>query len=349
MKRRSCLVAVLLFALTTLVSGQNLRLPRDPDKLIDRAQKFWADVISRQRSKAVDFVLPAKKDVFLSGTSLPIIKAKVVGLDLTMAADQAVVRVALDVLSPGDASGFVNWTSTDTWVWREGNWYLNVADNLGIYAGGTGTPPANGKEVQEDLAKNFQILRNEFDLGKLIQGEYPPPLEVPIKYTGNLKLSVEQELPNPIVNLASMSDTVESNTNTIQLLVSTENWVGPFSLPFPLKMRFGDVFTERTVLIKGNVFVPLVFRQSPPDGPVPGQQFSIFIQNNTDEQAMIGSVIVDGKMDLMNEPEALLPHDEVELVFKLHSDEIPDRLSLVLKTPIQGRSNYIYPIRTARR
>jgi len=82
---------------------------------------------------------------------------------------------------------------------------------------------------------------------------------------------------------------------------------------------------------------------------MPGQQFSIFIRNNTDEQALIGTVIVDGKMDLLKQPEALLPHDEVELVFKPHPDEIPDRLSLVLKTPIQGRSNYIYAIRSARR
>ena len=349
MKRKCCLVAALLFALTILISAQNARLPRDPDKLIDRAQRFWTALTSSQRYKALEFVLPEKRDAFVSGNSMPVTKAKILGLDLTTAADQAVVRVAVDVLSPENASGFLNWTITDTWVWRQGNWYLNVANNLDIFHGGNGLPAANTKDVKEDLAKNLQILGTEFDLGRLIQGEYPPPIEVPIKYTGNLKLSVEQKLPNPIINLASMSDTIESSTKSITLLVSTENWDGPFSLPFLLKIRYGGVFIERTVLIKGNVFVPLAFHQSPLDGPVPGQQFSIFIRNNTDEQAQIGTVIVDGKMDLVKQPEALLPHDEVELVFKPHPDEIPDRMSLVLKTPIQGRSNYIYPIRTARR
>src|SRR5215510_13863027 len=119
MKRRSCLIAALLFALTTLVSGQNLRLPRDPDKLIDRAQKFWVAMTSRQRTKALDLVLPEKRDAFLSESFMPIIKARVIGLDLTTAADHAVVRVALDVLSAENASGFSNWTITDSWIWKE--------------------------------------------------------------------------------------------------------------------------------------------------------------------------------------------------------------------------------------
>src|SRR5437867_2529842 len=123
MKRNSGLIAALFLSVTTLVSGQNLRLPRDPEKLIDRAQKFWAAMTSSQRYKAVDFVLTEKRDVFLSGSSIPITKAKVLGLDLTTSADQATVRVAIDVLSTENASGFLNWTVTDTWVWKEGNWY----------------------------------------------------------------------------------------------------------------------------------------------------------------------------------------------------------------------------------
>src|SRR5262249_43383603 len=158
-----------------------------------------------------------------------------------------------------NATGFSSWTVTDTWIWKEGNWYLNISDNPGLFRGAPGQPPMNAKGVMDDLVKNFQILRSEFDLGTLIQGEYPPPFEVPIKYGGNLQLSLEQGLPNPIVNLASMSDTVTSSAKSIMLLVSTENWDGPFSLPFPLKIRSGNVSIERTLLIKGNVFVPLVF------------------------------------------------------------------------------------------
>jgi hypothetical protein len=101
--------------------------------------------------------------------------------------------------------------------------------------------------------------------------------------------------------------------------------------------------------VKGNVFVPVAFRQSPEDGPVLDKQFSIFIRNNTDVRAPIHAVLVDGKMDLVKRPEALLPHEEVEVIFKPHPNEIPDRLYLTLDAPIQGRSAYTYRIKISRR
>jgi hypothetical protein len=348
MKRKSRLIIPLLLASITLLSAQNLRLPRDPDKLIDRAQRFWAAMAASQRTKALDFVLPEKKDTFLSGTSVPIVKAKVLGLDLTSNADQATVRVAIDILSGESASGFMNWTVSDTWIWKEGNWYLNVAANAGMFHAGPAPPAVNTKEVQKAIETNFQLLRHEIDLGTLVQGQYPPPVEIPIKYTGDLQLSLEVGLPNPVVSLAVISDTITSDTKNVVLQVSTENWDGPFTFPLPLKIRSGGAVVERLLVVKGSVFVPLVFRQSPADGPVPGQEFSIFIRNNTDERAPIGPVVVDGKMDLLKKPEALLPHEEVELVFKTRPDETPDRLYLVLTSPIQGRSNYTYIIRTVR-
>ena len=105
MNRKSCLILVLILASFTLASAQALRLPRDPDKLIDRVQKFWAAMAASQRSKAVEFVLSDKRDIFLSGTPTPIRKASVMGLDLTTNADQAIVRVAIEVLSIENASG----------------------------------------------------------------------------------------------------------------------------------------------------------------------------------------------------------------------------------------------------
>jgi hypothetical protein len=348
MKRTSCLIALIL-ASTTLASAQAPQLPRDPEKLIARVQKLWDALTAGQRYKALDFVLPEKRDAFASGSPTPITKAKVIGLDLTTNPNEAVVRVGIDVLSTQSASGFLTWTVMDPWVWRDGNWYLNVDTKPGIFHGNPAQPRIDSKAAQKDIEKNFQILRTEIDLGTMIQGQSPPPLEVPLKYTGDLELSLELGLPNPIASLAVMTQPITSSTKHFVLLVSADNWDGPFSLPLPLKIQSGDAVVERTLVVKGTVFVPLVFRQSPSDGPVPDQEFSIFIRNNTDERVPIHSVVVDGKMDLQKQPEALLPHQEVELVFKPHPDEVPDRLYLQLDTPIQGRSLYTYPIRATRR
>src|SRR5437762_4598762 len=90
-------VAFCLLAIPSAFA-QDLRLPRDPDKLIERVQAFWHDMVSGQRLQAAEFVLPEKKNLFLSGNPLPVVRASVVGVDLTPDRDRATVRVNLSVL-----------------------------------------------------------------------------------------------------------------------------------------------------------------------------------------------------------------------------------------------------------
>jgi hypothetical protein len=113
-------VVVLCLAIPSAFT-QDLHLPRDPDKLIERVQAFWRGVTSGQRLQAAEFVLPEKKNMFLSGNPLPIVKASVSGLDLTPDRDMATVRVSLSVLGTDLSAGQANWTISDPWVWRRGN------------------------------------------------------------------------------------------------------------------------------------------------------------------------------------------------------------------------------------
>jgi hypothetical protein len=349
MRTRLFLILTLICSARLVTPAQDVQLPRDPDKLIDRVQKFWKAMTSSQRYSALELVLPEERDLFLSGTPAPIVKAKVVGLDLSDKRDEAAVRVALDVFSAESASGFFSWTVTDQWVWKNGEWYLHVTRPPDLFSRTSAAPAINSEEIRKKIETTFQILRNPIDLGTLIQGEYPPPLEVPITYTGDLSLSLELGLPNPLVDLAVMNEPITSRTKNFVLILGTEKWEGPFTLPLPLKIKYENVVVERTLTVKGNVFVPVAFRQSPEDGPVLDKQFSIFIRNNTDDRAPIHAVLVDGKMDLIKRPEALLPHEEVEVIFKTHPNESPDRLFLTLDAPIQGRSAYTYPIKHSRR
>src|ERR1700745_2280586 len=124
MKRFFGLILIASCSLVPLpVAAQDLRLPRDPEKLMLRAQNFWAAIGARQRLQALDFVLPEKKDLFFSGNVPPIVSAKVLGLDLTTDINHAAIRVNLEVLNP--LTGLSRWTATDSWVWRRGTWYVD--------------------------------------------------------------------------------------------------------------------------------------------------------------------------------------------------------------------------------
>jgi hypothetical protein len=341
MKRKSCLILALLFVATAITSAQNLRLPRDPDKLIDSVQKFWTAMTTSQRSKALDFVLPEKRDLFLSGSPMPVLKAKVLGVDLTGKPEEALVRISLDVFTKESSTGFLTWTVTDPWIWKDGKWYYNMNPLPDVFPKGSPQSSIDTKKIQAGIEKNFQILRNPIDLGTLTDGQHFS-VEVPIKYTGDLPLKLDIGLPNPLIGLDATKGTITSGTESFVLLVGTDDWDGPFTLPLPLKIRYESVSVERTLTVTGNVFLPVTFRQSPENGPVPEQQFSVFIRNNTDQKSTIHSVLVDGKMDLVKRPDALVPHGEVEVVFKPHPNETPDLLYLNLDTPIEGRASYIY-------
>src|SRR6266567_1081941 len=90
------IVFPLLFAIDSFAQGG--RLPRDPDKLISRAQSFWTFMVSGQRTKALELVSPERRDVFLASSPMPMVGAKVVGVDITDEPSRATVRVQVDAI-----------------------------------------------------------------------------------------------------------------------------------------------------------------------------------------------------------------------------------------------------------
>src|SRR5216117_1230146 len=170
MKKGSCLIFVFLVFATVLLPAQDLRLPRNPERLIERVQKFWSAITSGQRLQALEYVLPEKKDLFLTGTPMPILKANVLGLDLTNVLDRASVRINIEWLANEWASGSVNWTITESWDWSCNSWYLNLESPPGVFPRGNSPGGPDPKDVQRLIDKNFEILRNPVELGTLNGG-----------------------------------------------------------------------------------------------------------------------------------------------------------------------------------
>jgi hypothetical protein len=347
MRKRLFLPLLICLLPMLSASAQNLRLPRDPERLIDRVQKFWAAMASGQRFQALEFVLPEKKDIFVSGTVIPLLGAKVLGIDLTTDPNRATVRVAVDVFSPQAGANRASWPISDSWLWQKNNWYVNV-ETPPVFANGP-LPGADAKAMnakQEEIDKKFEILSNTIDVGRLIQGQISQ-VEVPIKYTGTVPVTVGLALPNPLVDIP-VSAPLTSDSKNIVLVLSTENWEGPFNLPLVLNVQHEAATISRTLQVKGDVFAPITFRQDPPNGPIEeGKEFSVFIKNNTEQQVAI-RFSVDAKLDFMKLPDVLPANSEIEAVLRLRPRESPDRLYLFLNSPVYGRETYVYRFRNAR-
>jgi hypothetical protein len=172
---------------------------------------------------------------------------------------------------------------------------------------------------------------------------------VPIKYSGNLPISVEPALPNPLIGMP-VGPLITSDTKSIVLHVGTDDWEGPFNLAIPLKIKHRDVTVERTLTVTGEVFIPIAFRQDPADGPlVEGGEFSVFIRNNTDQDARIRLLTVDAKLDVTKQPSVLPANQETQVSFKRRPGITPDALFIQLETPLNGRDSYTYRFRNGQR
>ena len=348
MRKGAGLILALCLSSIPVTFGQESRLPRNPDKLIDRALSFWALITSNQRFRALEFVLPEKRDLFVAGRTLPILKAKVVGLDVTANAERGAVRTTVEVLSTESPSGSLSWTITDPWVWKDDNWYLSLENPPDVFPHSPVNEEIDIKEAQKQIEKNFHLPGDPIDLGTLLEGQHFS-INVPIEYTGDLPLTIELGLPNPLVALGQLSEPITSRSKNFVLLVGTDNWEGPFTLPLPLTIRYLTAAVERTVIVKGDVFHPLSFRQVPPNGPIEeGREFSVFIRNNTDEEVRVNAIIVDAKLDVLKRPEMLPSRGEEEVVLKLRPGQIADQLTLILDAPLRGQDKYIHRFRNVR-
>jgi hypothetical protein len=338
-------VAFFLCLFVPSAFAQDLRLPRDPEKLIERVQTFWRHMASGQRLQAAEFVIPEKKNLFLSGNPVPVLKANVLGLDFTPDPNTANVRVTLGVLGTDLSTGPANWTISDPWIWRRGNWYVDIEDANQIFPAGRAISKADEKTIQDTIDKNFEILRDRFELGKLVDGQHFN-IEVPIKYSGELPISIEPALPNPLITMPA-SLTITSTSKSFALFVGTDNWEGPFNFPVVLNLKYRNVVVERKLTVTGEVFIPLAFRQDPPNGPlVPDQEFSVFVRNNTEADIPIGYFSVDAKLDLTNKAPTVFPaNQETEFRFKPRRGISPDTLYIELKAPLNGKLGYSWKFR----
>jgi hypothetical protein len=334
------LVAVYVLLISPAFS-QNLRLPRDSDKLVERVQMFWQSVVSGQRLQAAEFVLPEKKNIFLSGNPVPVVKAAVAGVDLTPDRDMAVVRVTLSLLGTNLSAGPANWTISDAWIWRRGNWYIDVADASRIFPDGRAAQKFDEKKIQDSIDKSFEILRDRIELGKLTDGQHFT-IEIPIKYTGEFPLTVEPALPNPLISVP-LSAPITSKATNLVLAVGTDDWEGPINAPLLLNFKYQNVTVERSLTVTGEVFIPLALRQDPANAPlVDGQEFSVYVRNNTDQDVRLRYMSVDAKVDITKRSDVFPAHQETQLTFRKRPGIMPDSMYLQLEAPVNGRDAYTF-------
>jgi len=322
--------------------SQSVRLPRDPQKLIDRATTFWNLMITGQRAKALDFVVADKRDAFVAASSLPILGAKVIGLDFTSDPNHGIVRVRLDSMSVQVTGTTASFTVNERWIFKNGNWYVEVGDprDLSPNVGLSSSVPEMIKQIEQSL----RLPKSEIDMGTVIEGAQVNN-QVPIEYTGKFPLTVELATAMPVVSVHMERGRLTESSSHFILSFDSGGWEGPVSIPVNVRFRFEAAVVERTVLVRGSVFAPITFRQVPPTSAQKDGRFSVFIRNNTSEKIDLQYISVDGKLDVLKDVRVLEPQAETETIFRPKPGEKPGTLTIVPSQPVHGKNMFAFRFR----
>jgi len=344
MKRRS-LPLLLMFICNILIAfAQDVRLPHDSDKLVSRAQIFWTDIAKGQRSKALEFVLPARRDAFLASPPLPILGAHVVGIDVATDSMAATVRVEIESTDPDLTSRHSSWVITDRWAWNGGKWYADIGDPRDILALRNSVSGVDVEQTRKDLDRDIRLLKTTVDIGTVIGGD-PVSVALPIVYDGKLQLNVEMAVPLPSLSVLAERGR-NGNPGRFMLSFDSSNWDGPVSVPLTLRFRYFGATVDRSVTVLGSVFSPITFRQVPSDGPAsPRDDISVFIKNNTGTAIPLQLLSTDNKADLVKSVSVLEANQETEVILRLKPDENSPILTLFPKEPVSGHGQFSYRLR----
>ncbi len=304
-------------------------------------------MVGRQSLRAVEYVLPEKRERFVSAsTGMALVEAKVHALNLTSDPIRTSVTVNLIAVVP-TLAGRTQWDVSSIWVWQRNNWFLDTHDPSAILEDQSAARPRDTVDrYTKEIDASLQVLEERLDLGTIVQGD-SLQREIPIKYSGSLPLSIEFPIPSPFLDATpDLPGGVTAQSKHIVLKVNSDGWIGPFNIPLTLRFRYEAATVDRVLRVTGNIFAPVTFRQEPSDQAIrEGQPISVFIKNNTDEPRTIRFVTVDNKFRIVKQPSLIDAQAEGELVLELRPGQVPDQLTVVFESAVSGRDSYTYPFR----
>lgn len=297
-----------------------------------------------QRLKALDFVIPEKRELLVASGGMPFVRPKIVGIDFTDAGDRALVRVRVQMLAKDAPGGYLSWVVTDTWLWKRNTWYLDLNDAKVQNPFQANAVAEDTQTAAKELDSKFKVLQTTIDLGVILQFE-SRKITVPVQYSGSSTVAVDIDSPGSVVS-AETPLRVGPDTRELSVSFNSGDWEGPFTFPISLKIRNQAGSIERQVSIKGTVFAPLTIRQIPSPFPdVPGKEMQILVHNASDNPISIRSVSSDDKFETTELQSAIAPKSDGVIRMVRKAGDPPNYITIRLSEPLFGKSIYDFRLR----
>ena len=323
------------------------------DDLVTRASAYWELLAKGQRSKAVEYVQPLTREVFLDRQTPAFSEPRVARLDLSETPDEVWVTVKVKRILPLIPTP-VDWPVKEKWVHEGGKWVVVITKSDEKFARvneaqprAPATNPDQEKKL-ESIREKLHFENNKIDFGTVRRGAQVP-IELQYRLTGNDTMAWKlKDLPRWLTRKMSGSkDLAPGEGQKIELSLLTQELEGEISETFTIMAGNAGVEAPYEFSIHGYVYTPVSISPRPLKFLRGETANEVVLKNNSRSPIQLISAKAAG-FEVEGLPQTIAPGAEcrlsVKLKFRSYGTNYGGEITLRFAEPVDGIESIALPV-----
>ncbi len=348
------LIGCLAVAAATEPHPQSKPRPKPSlDALLLRANSYWSLLEKKDKLEALKYATPSSRKTLLARQDPPISNPRVTGFQLTGKPDEVQVIVTVKRFLP--EIGTLDWPVHEKWVFKNGNWFVDVAGPAPQFPSRPGKQPASlsAEEVERRQAEVKAALRFDrqvIDFGIVRKGT-SASFDLKYSLAGSEPVEVLfKDAPADLLVYGLEGGMLKPGTDvTLPMQWVTQNYDGQVQAIFTLVARQHQVEVPFQFDLRGVVYTPVsalpaqvTFRENE-------QQAELVVRNNSKFEVRIASFLTQtNSVTVQSLPQTLAPGSQVTLTvrprLKIAQKNYHEMVSLDFEHPVEGMASLIVPV-----
>jgi hypothetical protein len=306
------------------------------DTLKSRAIAYWNLLARGQKSQALQYVEPSRRENFKARQTPPFSEPRVAAFALSAKAEEVSVtaevkRIVLPIPYP------VFWPVTEKWVFRNGNWFVMAENPAGLLpfptSPGQAAPvlsPEESEKRRKAILEALQFETRDLEFGTVRRGDNVP-LSLGYRLTGDEAFGIVlKDFPEDLL-VRNLPDRKlpPGNEQKIQMELLTRTYADEVNESFTAVISHQDVEVPFEFKVHGFVYVPVSVTPRVLKFPKGEREKEIVLKNNSKSEVIVNAVDNAG-FSVTSLPQKLSPGADCRLKVVVLSNKSDKNLQSLL-------------------
>ena len=326
------------------------------DLLKSRVNAYWNLLAQERKSEAIQYVEPSKRADFKAWAIPKLYQARMTALTLSPKADEVSVTVEVKrTFPPPMPPTPIVWPVTETWVFRNGNWFVMMA-NATAAPNPFGSGDANSSQLSPpEIARRQEAIRSalhfeamEFAFGTARRGD-PVTFSLAYELKGNDVFGINLKDPPEGFFLSTPADrTLPAGKGQIKAEFMTYAYAGEVNDTVTAMIRNSGIEVPYQFKLHGFVYTP-VYTTPITLRFLRGEHVKeLLVRNISKSAVIIDHILPTTDFDVTPLPQTIPPGGtctlKVTAVKDRSEQNLEDTLSLSFEKPVEELSGLVVPV-----